>query len=164
MMRFFLDSAAATLITATKRILWIGVKSSQATACAGSNPPFMARADVASSASASHPWRDNHDSCRAAAGALLRPRWLGRSNGEGMGLREAEPRRSRADSKPNRSSWKGESAMAWRAERGERDARRWFAGMNGSEISFFFVGFFCLLVFFLVVCDSKKFEMRGKPQ
>ena len=60
MSRFFFDSETATPITATMRNLWIGVKSSQATASARLKPTVLA--ELASSALTSRPWSDTHAS------------------------------------------------------------------------------------------------------
>lgn len=86
MSRFFFDSAAATPITATIRNLWMGEKSSQATASSRLSPPLTARAELASSAFTSRPSNDTHARFLLETGSLGLVKLLESRRGEGEGI------------------------------------------------------------------------------
>lgn len=160
MSRFFFDSAAATPITATIRNLWMGEKSSQATASSRLSPPLTVRAELASSAFISRPSNDTHARFLLETGSLGLVKLLESRRGEGEGiernaLREtnaggggiwaicAAEREPEPGPKPGSLSASCMRGFEFLKESSENKRRSVITGtlLNWNWIFFFFLGF-----------------------
>lgn len=144
--RDFFESATAT--TATSRMRWIGLKSSQATDSSGIKEPPMALTELDSSAPIRRPWRETQVNCRTAGTGRLRwQKWVESRRGEAETEGEKEERKTRPGAPWAASKWRSWSSSM--AGRGERDCSAVYSWKLRTDSSVLLC--FCLRTIFKIL-------------